>query len=115
MISKTVLTEYRDIYLDALAMNCFREPKYIDVECRARAFMLGLDFQGDLPAIWYHHDIHASDARRRLLIVGTGWPCPRDPGTWLGVHQHPATFHPKGKTYTGYLVFHFFDQGEVAT
>jgi hypothetical protein len=65
--------------------------------------LLHVDVQGDKAYVWALVDSDADDCYRRLVVVATGQPLPKD----VGAAEHIGTFVVNG------LVFHAFDWGEA--
>lgn len=81
------------------------------VEMPAGARLLSVAFQGDDLCVWAEVDPDAPKVQRRFTVVGTGHDLPSAPGEFVG------TAHTDGIAGIfgfGALVFHVYDQGEVA-
>src|SRR6476661_7160844 len=85
---------------DIVEIEMPKGAQIISVQCAA-----SLAPNSDKPAIWAIVDTEAPKAKRRIRIAGTGHP--------LESQANAYTFIGTLQLYSGRLVFHFFDLGEI--
>lgn len=79
-------------------MRAIHKQALTGMECAlampASAVILAVQYQGDVPCIWYECDDESELVPRRFSVYGTGWPLPDSGITYIATIQSgPFVWH----------------------